>query len=313
MFRLHSQTICSAALALLWSITALPNDMDEVVGNKVMRTALIALPHKIQMEDSLEPPATYSRKMLSSLIQSHPELSETFERISLDTDTKDYIVQRSRSIDCLLDKTLALPNPPETLIVLASGFDARPLRYRNRFHQVYEVDLPPVIRKKQAIYDATGLAYDHVLIPGDITHTDWAESVPRKNVVITLEGILPFLDEEQAQAVLLNIATLFRNSHIIVETFPEYMIPSSRLSILGAIARWLLSSQEDASEAIALLRSGSSVLKSDALHEWAPHLPTNRIVYQEHLSPFDNISSWKLKIPRVLGLETPRVTWLKVN
>ena len=307
----------SEFIVFLWlqigSFVSFAGTPPEIITHKIMSTALLILPHKVQMEKELIPAVTYSSQILNCLVQRHPNIAPMVKRASADTSETDYVSHRSKAIDSLLEKILETPNPPKTLIALAAGFDTRPLRYQHYFDQIYEMDLPAMIDEKQAVYNQLEMAQSHTLIAGDITHKDWLETLPKENVVLTLEGILPYLCEEQARTVLRNLARHFRNSHVLIETLPEYMIPSARLSFSAALVRWLMSNKDRVGQGIPAFRSDGSFLYADAIGEWTTNLPPNRITYETHLSSLGGVNSWKLTLSRLLGLATPRITWLRIN
>ena len=178
---------------------------------------------------------------------------------------------------------------------------------------IYEVDLEPIINAKQSLYKRTGLGKKHILIAGDITTTDWVEKIPKEGVLFTLEGILPYMDEEQVSSILANLATCFRHSHILAETLPSYMTASAYLSPRSAIARWLLLRKEDSRESFSRFLSDHSVLSPAELQLWAPHLPSERVHFEAFTSPTLNIPYWKIQLLSLLGVDHPRISWLSLH
>ncbi|WP_165767301.1 class I SAM-dependent methyltransferase [Parendozoicomonas haliclonae] len=293
-----------------WLASATP--VEEMIHDPLMQTAFISLIHKASVEtDDLHD--KYAERMFEDLITQHPHLAELSKQIGRDPRAGDYIRHRSSLFDQMLERILSLPEPPDTLVALASGFDSRPLRYHRYFKTIIEVDLQAVTQLKQAIYQRTELGQDHQMIAGDIISTEWFDQIPKEGVLFTLEGILPYLDEEQAHTVFSQLATAFHNSHILAETLPSYMIATASLAPTAALARWLLTHREETRNSVGSFLSDHSVVSPSGLQLWAQHLPSDRVTLEEYTTPKLNIQRWKSFLIRLLGVEQPRISWLRIH
>ncbi len=303
---------CIAVFSTVSVVLSASDSLEEILDHEVMRTALFTLAPKSQLEDKLGG-TNYSQLILEHLVNKRPELNQFVERITANTINLDYITQRSQVIDKLLDNILDQTSPPRTLIALAAGFDSRPLRYKHRFDEIYEVDFPAIIAEKKHSYQQLDIGHHHRLIPGDITQQDWLTSLPKENVLITLEGILPYLDEEQVRSVLLHIASNFRNSHVLLETIPGYMVPTAQLCLRSAFIRWILFQRQGKFQAISAFRSDGRILKPENIPLWASDLPQGRVSILQQVSPVYPMRGIILHLPWLLGADTPLITWMKLN
>ncbi|EIV92275.1 SAM-dependent methyltransferase [Frankia sp. QA3] len=123
-------------------------------------------------------------------------------------------VQRTRFFDDYL--TRAAGDGHRQLVLLAAGLDTRAYRLSwPAGTRLFEVDLPEMLTFKQAVLDgrhATAHA-ERVAVPADLAG-DWATALtraglrPRERTTWLVEGLLPYLDAEQAARLLTTVGQL---------------------------------------------------------------------------------------------------------
>ncbi|KJE25134.1 methyltransferase, TIGR00027 family [Frankia torreyi] len=123
-------------------------------------------------------------------------------------------VQRTRFFDDYL--TRAADDGQRQLVLLAAGLDTRAYRLSwPAGTRLFEVDLPEMLTFKQAVLDtrhATARA-ERVTVPADLAG-DWATALtraglrPRERTTWLVEGLLPYLDADQAGRLLTTVGEL---------------------------------------------------------------------------------------------------------
>lgn len=127
-----------------------------------------------------------------------------------------FVVARHRAMDDLIR---ALPEPLEQLVLLGSGYDARPRRLHAELSsaKVFEVDHPATARRRAERLEAafgSGPVAERVPVVVDFERDDLSRALreagldPSKRTVWIWEGVTMYLEEPAIRATLRLIASL---------------------------------------------------------------------------------------------------------
>jgi methyltransferase (TIGR00027 family) len=133
------------------------------------------------------------------------------------TGLSTYVLCRHRFMDEHL--TTALDAGAEQVIILGAGYDSRAYRFADQLagRPVYEVDLPPLSRRKAAIVSAHPELFGHTAIRR--VEIDFrtqslagrlaaAGFIAGRRTFVTWEGVAPYLSAEAVQETLAALAEL---------------------------------------------------------------------------------------------------------
>ena len=127
-------------------------------------------------------------------------------------------VARARIVDDLLREELAA-HPDLTVVMIGAGFDTR--AYRIKGGTWVELDEPQVIAYKNERLPASQSQNDLQRIPIDFSTESLAEKLSpfawRKPVVVVIEGVFMYLEEETIRTVLQTLHRLFPQHKLICD------------------------------------------------------------------------------------------------
>ncbi len=108
-------------------------------------------------------------------------------------------------------------NPEATVLHLGCGLDSRALRlaWGPRVRWI-DVDLPEVVELRQEVYLAP--AGDYRLIAASVTDDAWLDDIPAdRPTLIIMEGLLPYLEPDQARRLVGRLCTRFPGGRIMFD------------------------------------------------------------------------------------------------
>jgi methyltransferase (TIGR00027 family) len=130
-------------------------------------------------------------------------------------------VQRTRFFDDYL--TRATAEGHRQFVLLAAGLDTRAHRLSwPAGTRLFELDLPDLLAFKQAVLDSRHATArcERIVVPADLAG-DWSAALihaglrPRRRTVWLLEGLLPYLDAEQAGRLLATVGDLSASGSLL--------------------------------------------------------------------------------------------------
>jgi methyltransferase (TIGR00027 family) len=133
------------------------------------------------------------------------------------TGLSTYVLCRHRFIDDHL--STALEEDVEQVVILGAGYDSRAYRFSDQLagRPVFEVDLPPLSRRKASIVSAHPSVFGHTSIHRveiDFRTQSLADQLagsgftPGRKTFVTWEGVAPYLSAEAVDATLAALGTL---------------------------------------------------------------------------------------------------------
>ena len=116
-------------------------------------------------------------------------------------------------------------HPHSVVINLAAGLDNRFSELDNGTVRWFDLDLPQVIDVRRRYIEETDRSK---FIASDVTALEWIDMLniedPSIPVLIVAEGLLPYLEEQQAKTLLSTLATRFPNSRAVFEIFGSFVV-----------------------------------------------------------------------------------------
>jgi len=129
-------------------------------------------------------------------------------------------VRRCQAFDRIADRFIA-DHPGCTLVNLACGLDTRFWRLENKECRYIDLDLPEVIRLKQALLQDQ-LRYE--LIAASVLDTAWIDTVTvngNTDFLLIAEGLFMWLPPREAARLIGEIAARFERSQLILDVVHE--------------------------------------------------------------------------------------------
>ena len=171
---------------------------------------------------------------------------QVYESFRLDDKPRASIVIRHRLIDDLLRARLA-QNPETTVIIIGAGFDARAFRLPGG--NWVEIDEPQVINLKNQVLPASQCRNPFQRIAIDFAHESLADKLPAvapgTPVVVVMEGIFVYLEEQQARGNLRILKEAYPAHTLICDLCTRYFMErygkglTQRIEKLGAKLKFL--------------------------------------------------------------------------
>eukprot|EP00468_Gymnochlora_sp_CCMP2014_P009105 CAMPEP_0167763324 /NCGR_PEP_ID=MMETSP0110_2-20121227/13296_1 /TAXON_ID=629695 /ORGANISM="Gymnochlora sp., Strain CCMP2014" /LENGTH=266 /DNA_ID=CAMNT_0007650369 /DNA_START=104 /DNA_END=904 /DNA_ORIENTATION=+ len=142
------------------------------------------------------------------------------------TGTFGWLVARTNIIDSFVLKGLEEAPSSPSYVILGAGFDTRAYRLPLDGVPVFEVDTAPTQETKKEVLKAVGEDISAVTyVPVDFNTEDFLERLEAHNfdvkspVVITWEGVMPYLTHEAVNATLGKIFKTCASGSILIATF----------------------------------------------------------------------------------------------
>ncbi len=111
-------------------------------------------------------------------------------------------------------------------VIFAAGYDTFAIRNTGRDISVFELDLPEMVKDKQARIERSGLPYRAVSIPCDLSGNAWAEMLlsggyrPAEKAFCSLLGISYYLSEPDLRSLLREAARLAASGSVLCLDYP---------------------------------------------------------------------------------------------
>lgn len=136
-----------------------------------------------------------------------------------------YMGMRSKVFDNWVKEQL---NTEEDTIVLhlGCGMDSRINRVGSGNHKWYDVDFSEVIKERRRYFTETD---QYFMIEADIRETRWLEQIPKGgNAIVVMEGVSMYLQMEELQKLLDEIANHFKNIHVLMDCYTVLAAKASK-------------------------------------------------------------------------------------
>jgi O-methyltransferase involved in polyketide biosynthesis len=139
-----------------------------------------------------------------------------FSKMATDNDTQILIAIRTKIIDRVVaDYIRTVENP--VIINLGAGLDTRHIRFNHI--KWYQLDLEKPMALRKIFFE------EEIRIIKSILDFSWIQEVnERENVLIIIEGVLMYLNENQVKALFCAIGENFSNSKIVFDTIPTSLV-----------------------------------------------------------------------------------------
>lgn len=147
----------------------------------------------------------------------------------LNIDTKKYdkffshegVVARTLLFDATV-KRLLRQYPRAVCVNIGCGLDDRFTRVDNGQVRWFNVDLPDSIEVRKNFFHETEREY---MFATDILKPDWADKIPKNNIVIVIaEGLLMYFSKEQVKVILNSITASFDKGFLLAELMHPKMM-----------------------------------------------------------------------------------------
>jgi O-methyltransferase involved in polyketide biosynthesis len=170
-------------------------------------------------------------------------IDHDFSRLDFGPDGAISLAIRAKAFD---DWTRAFvaSHPGAVVLNLGCGLDSRVWRVDPPPEvSWFDVDLPGVAELRWRLYPERAKGY--WLIGASVVDPAWLDEVPRERPVIVLaEGLMPYLDEEQAPRLLRRLVRHFRAGEIAFDAYSRLGLKMLRatpqLRATGAEVHWAL-------------------------------------------------------------------------
>lgn len=108
-------------------------------------------------------------------------------------------------------------NPAATVLHVGCGLDSRCIRVKHPGHLWYDVDFPEVIAERERYFEETE---NYRMIGSDIREEAWLAQIPAgKTVILVMEGVSMYLQQEDLIAVLKRWKDRFGEVRILMDTY----------------------------------------------------------------------------------------------
>lgn len=147
----------------------------------------------------------------------------------LGVDTKKYdrfishegVVARTILFDAAVKKLLR-QYPGAACVNIGCGLDDRFTRVDNGQVRWFNVDLPDSIEMRKAFFHETEREH---MFAADILKPDWADRIPKNNIVIVIaEGLFMYFSKEQVKTVLNSLTARFDKGFLLAELMHPKMM-----------------------------------------------------------------------------------------
>lgn len=146
-----------------------------------------------------------------------------FSRMKEDCETQQLIAIRTKILDDVITDYIKHTDNP-VIINLGAGLDTRHLRFTGYPVKWYQLDLEKPIQLRKAFFRNEGTN-----ISKDIFDFTWLDEISEhENVIIIVEGVSMYLQEEQVKTLFRQIGFHFKNSKIAFDTIPEELVKTKK-------------------------------------------------------------------------------------
>lgn len=190
----------------------------DVLLDGVSETMLVTLFYRAMETRSKEPLISdpVAVKIVDSLDYDFSRCNKWANQATMAVRTRLFQDAIKHYLDC---------HPNAVVVNMAAGLDNRFTEMDNGVLRWFDLDLPDVIDIRSRYIDETDR---RSFIATDVTDHGWMDSLGIEGtdtpVLIVAEGLFPYLQEQQAKALLSTIATRFPNSRAILEIFGSFVV-----------------------------------------------------------------------------------------
>ncbi len=153
-----------------------------------------------------------------------------------------------------------------TVLHLACGLDSRVQRVEwGSDVRWIDVDLPEVVALRRQVLTQSLPGRDYRLIGADVVEDAWLEEIPAdRPTLVVMEGLVSYLEEEDARKLLSRLAERFGDGELLFECINATVLSAGQkgqveaVQRTGAVFRWALGdpkSLEEVSPRLGLLES----------------------------------------------------------
>jgi O-methyltransferase involved in polyketide biosynthesis len=149
-------------------------------------------------------------------------LDYDYERLNTNTDLVLNVALRAKKIDAVASGFIAR-HPDAVGLDLGAGFDTRPARIAPPSTvDWYDVDLPGVVSARERVVPDRARAHT---IGADVTDEAWLDALPTdRPAVITADGLMGFLAEDDLIALLDRLVDHFPSGEIVFNGYTRFTI-----------------------------------------------------------------------------------------
>lgn len=176
----------------------------------------------------------YGKAQMSSknLIIKDPKAEEIIKNIDYDFSKLKqskylsmYMALRAKIIDDICSEYINNHRNP-TIIHLGSGLDSRVLRVNQNYFSWYDIDYKNVIELRKEYYQENE---KYKMIGKSILDLSWLNQIKEDKVLIILEGVTMYLNEDKIKTLLNAIHSKFKRATIIFDAYSKKAVKLSKI------------------------------------------------------------------------------------
>lgn len=158
-----------------------------------------------------------------------------------------YMAVRAKVIDELCNKHIG-ENKNTVVIHIGCGLDSRVLRVKENYKKWYDIDFENVIELRKNFFSEND---KYKMIGKSITDFTWIDDISEKedNVLIILEGLTMYLDENELKQIIDEINKRFKNVIFIFDAYSKKAVKASKyknpVNQMNAKIKWGMDLPED--------------------------------------------------------------------
>jgi O-methyltransferase involved in polyketide biosynthesis len=136
-----------------------------------------------------------------------------------------YMALRSKIIDDLVNEYIN-NHFNSTIIHLGCGLDSRVLRVNENYSKWYDVDYKEVIDIRKEFYKEND---KYSMISSSILDFSFLDNIKENNVLIVLEGVSMYLNEEEVKELLNALQRKFKKITLILDAYSKKAVKLSKI------------------------------------------------------------------------------------
>jgi O-methyltransferase involved in polyketide biosynthesis len=141
-----------------------------------------------------------------------------FQKMATDKDTQAIIAFRTQILDKIVSEYISRVDKP-VIINLGAGLDTRHLRFEEKI-KWYQLDLDKPMQLRNLFFEE-----ESINITKSILDFSWIDDVDEKeSVLIIIEGVLMYLEENQVKAIFEAVGLNFSNTYVVFDTIPKTLV-----------------------------------------------------------------------------------------
>ncbi len=162
------------------------------------------------------------------------QLECDFSRLRMQRHDEIAVIMRMKKFDSCTREFLAR-NPKAVIVHIGCGLDTRFERVDNGYVEWFDLDMPDVMELRGKLINNDGKRY-HVLATS-VFETGWFNEVDRykpRPLMFVAEGVLPYFEELQVKALVLNLYRHFPGSELVCDAHTPFVIWADNLQLAYA-------------------------------------------------------------------------------